>query len=238
MKEDILEQLVEDWLQAKGYFTRANLKFRPAKDCEGYDSKRDSVASDIDVVGIHPGKVGAERVYVVNCKSWQQGFPIAKTLRDLGGKAAAKLGESEEDPVEAVGVVEDKPGSKLGGRDVWKHFRELVRDRWSTAFLTTLREVAHSGDQFTYVTAVTFARDPQNKELWEGNPDFKKALKGNPIRFLTLRDMLGEVFPLLGTSVESSQFSRTLQLFKAAKITLSLDAEIPPQKTARKSAKG
>ena len=28
MKEDILEQLVDDYLQAKGYFTRHNINFR------------------------------------------------------------------------------------------------------------------------------------------------------------------------------------------------------------------
>ena len=29
MKEDILEQLVDDYLQTEGYFTRHNLKFKP-----------------------------------------------------------------------------------------------------------------------------------------------------------------------------------------------------------------
>ncbi len=29
MKEDILEQLVDDYLQMRGYFTRHNVKFKP-----------------------------------------------------------------------------------------------------------------------------------------------------------------------------------------------------------------
>jgi hypothetical protein len=32
MKEDILEQLVDDWLQSRGYFTQHNLKFKPRPD--------------------------------------------------------------------------------------------------------------------------------------------------------------------------------------------------------------
>lgn len=32
MKEDILEQMVDEYLQHKGYFTRHNIKFRPAGD--------------------------------------------------------------------------------------------------------------------------------------------------------------------------------------------------------------
>ncbi|WP_395752921.1 hypothetical protein [Prosthecobacter sp.] len=214
MKEDILEQLVEDWLQARGYFTRANLKFRPVDGSEGYDSKLDSVASDIDVIGIHPGKTGPERVYVVNCKSWQDGFPISRIVRAL----------------------RDKPDSLLNGKAHWKHFRELANPRWTRAFWQALQVVSHCGDEFTYVTAVTFARDPQNKREWTESPQFKQALKGNPVKFLTLRDMLEEVIEKLGTTVESSQFSRTLQLFNAANIHLKLTPETSPPKASRKSA--
>ena len=32
MKEDILEQVVEDYLQLCGYFTRHHLRFRPWRD--------------------------------------------------------------------------------------------------------------------------------------------------------------------------------------------------------------
>ena len=54
MKEDILEQMVDEYLQHKGYFTRHNIKFRPAGDHVEYDTRQDAVHSDIDVIGIHP----------------------------------------------------------------------------------------------------------------------------------------------------------------------------------------
>ena len=200
MKQDILEQLVEDWLQAKGYFTRANLKFAPSKDSLGYVEQLDRIPSDIDVIGIHPGKQGAERVYAVNCKSWQDGFDIAKTARKLC----------------------EMPEAMIGGKPHWKHFRELVVPRWTDAFLQALRDTTNNDDQFTYVTAVTFACDPHAKDAWELNSTFKAALCNNPIRFVTLREMLSEVFSGLGTTVESSQFSRSLQLFKAAGIDLRI----------------
>jgi hypothetical protein len=38
----------------------------------------------------------------------------------------------------------------------------------------------------------------------------------NPIRIWTLADMMSELFPILGTTVASSQFGRTLQLIKAS----------------------
>lgn len=51
MKEDILEQMVDEYLQHKGYFTRHNIKFRPAGDHAEYDTRQDAVHSDIDVIG-------------------------------------------------------------------------------------------------------------------------------------------------------------------------------------------
>lgn len=211
MKEDILEQLVEDWLQAQGYFTRANLKFRPVEGSEGYDAKLDRVPSDIDVIGIHPGKEGSERVYVVNCKSWQDGFEIQKTARKL----------------------RENPNAMLGGKEYWKHFREFSMPRWTDAFLAALRGLTHC-EQFTHFTAVTLACDPQNKADWEENEMFGRAMQGNPVRFITLPEMLGHVFSRLGTSVESSPFSRTLQLFKAA----GLDVTLKPKANRKGSWNG
>lgn len=51
MKEDILEQLIEDWYVSKpGWFVKHNLKFRPDKNHAEYISNKDSVHSDIDIL--------------------------------------------------------------------------------------------------------------------------------------------------------------------------------------------
>ena len=71
MKEDILEQLVDDYLKFYGFFTLHNVKFQPARTHPEYVQKDDCVASDIDVVGFHPMREGVDRVWVVSCKSWQ-----------------------------------------------------------------------------------------------------------------------------------------------------------------------
>lgn len=204
MKEDILEQLVEDWLQSKGYFTRANVKFKPDRKRGDYDRRKDSVASDIDVIGFHPTLDGPEAVMVVGCKSWQDGFSV----RDM------------------VAALTANPNKLIGNKEAWKHFRELVSDKWTDGLITTIQ--AKTGrTRFTYVTAVTLIADPQNRHLWHTTERFRSALRGNPIQLVTLREMLGEVFGQLGTTVESSQFSRTLQLLKAAGITLELHDTAP-----------
>ena len=52
MKEDILEQLVDEYLMHKGYFTMHNVKFKPRSDHPDYIREKDAVASDIDVLAI------------------------------------------------------------------------------------------------------------------------------------------------------------------------------------------
>ena len=80
MNEDILEQILEDWLIHKGYFVQHNAKFRPRKDHPDYERNKDSNHSDIDVIGFHPKLEGNSKVLVVTCKSWQSGFNPSSEL--------------------------------------------------------------------------------------------------------------------------------------------------------------
>jgi len=100
-KEDILEQLVEEFLIHRGYFVRHNVKFLPRKDHAEFSSRLDSNHSDIDVLGYNPLIDGPDRVWAVSCKSWQAGF----------------------DPV--VKIAEIEKNKIVSGREAWKTFREL-----------------------------------------------------------------------------------------------------------------
>ena len=130
MKEDILEQLVDDYLKFNGFFTIHNVKFRPSDTHPDYIKAADCVASDIDVVGFHPMRNGADRVWVVSCKSWQIGFDA-------------------RDRVEAI--EQDK---KREGRPAWQSFRELVKPKWANGLISEIERLTGT-TQFTYITAVT-----------------------------------------------------------------------------------
>ena len=80
-KEDILEQIVEEYLIHKGYFVQHNIKYRPDKNDRDFDSQKDSVHSDIDVLAINPRLSGPKRVLAVNVKSWQGGFDFRSKKR-------------------------------------------------------------------------------------------------------------------------------------------------------------
>ena len=54
MKEDVLEQIVDDYLQFKGFLTTHNVRFRPSQDHPDHLAEQDRVFSDVDVVGYHP----------------------------------------------------------------------------------------------------------------------------------------------------------------------------------------
>jgi hypothetical protein len=79
-KEDILEQLVEEYLIHKGYLIKHNVKFLPSKQHEDFVSNQDSNHGDIDVLAIHPLLTGPEQILAVSCNSWQSGFNIQREL--------------------------------------------------------------------------------------------------------------------------------------------------------------
>lgn len=194
MKEDILEQLVDDYLQTRGYFTRHNLKFRPREDHADFVRNQDSNHSDIDVLGYHPRLSGPERVMAVSCKSWQSGFRVHSI----------------------IGAFE---GNKVrSGRETWKAFRELIQPKWSEAFIAAVQSATGSSE-FTYVTAVTAIRG--DRIAWENYPLFGAAMQGNPIRILSLGEMLNEVVPAVSTTMASSQLGRMIQLLKASGCSLT-----------------
>ena len=189
MRQDVLEQLVDDYLQARGYFTRHNIRFRPRNTHRDYVQADDSVASDIDVIGVDPRRRGPAKVWAVSCKSWQSGFNVKSRLAEL------------------------ELNKRVGGRDAWKFFRELMVPKWSDAFRDAVKHQTGSRS-FTYVTAVT--RCTGDRRLWEQHPRFRKALRGNPIRLLSLTEMVLEILPHITKTPASSEMGRTLQLLRAS----------------------
>jgi hypothetical protein len=199
MKEDILEQLVDDYLQNERYFTRHNLKFKPMKEAIGFETKKDSVASDVDVVGFNPLRKGPDRVWVVSCKSWQAGFNPSRFIADI------EKGIEQE--------KEMKQGKKFTGRPAWKYFRELVKPKWADAFLAEIERLTGTRS-FTYVTAVTKLIGSDTK--WTNYEMFKQNLQGNPIKILTLDKILQDLYKNINPTVASSDVGRLLQVIKAS----------------------
>lgn len=192
-KEDILEQLVEEYLLHEGYFVQHNLKFRPNETHQDFVRQSDSNHSDIDVVGVHPLRIGADRVVAVSCKSWQGGF---NPMAEIEAIAKKKI---------------------VAGRERWKPFRELVSPKWSDAFLRKIKDTTGT-TEFTYITAVT--RVNGDKAVWEQHEAFRKALNGNPIRVLDMRELLATVLPKLTTTLANTNIGRMLQLIKAAGVEI------------------
>lgn len=199
MKEDILEQLVEDYFQRKGYLTLHNVKFRPRKD-QKFKARDDSVHSDIDILGYNPNKRGTERVVAVSCKSWQGGFRAEWFIQKIEDELK-KLKEEE----------------KISGRAKWKYFRELTVAKWSKAFRDKIKEKT-STSQFTYYLAVTRLQGNQEQaaKVWQEHKRFKKALKGNPIKILTAQQILTELWGDTKTTMAESEIGRLLQVIKAS----------------------
>lgn len=189
MKEDILEQLVDDYLMALGFFTIHNVKFKPSATDPEYIAQDDCVASDIDVVGFHPIRKGPSRIWAVSCKSWQLGFH----------------------PQEKITAIE--LNKRISGRHAWQGFRELAKRKWADGLIGEIKRLTNS-EIFTYVTAVTKLRG--DASIWEQYPPFRQNLRGNPIKVLTLQEMLSDLYKNTNMTVASSEVGRLLQVIKAS----------------------
>lgn len=189
MKEDILEQLVDDYLKFKGFFTIHNVKFQPAKADLDYIKADDCVPSDIDVVGFNPMRAGTDQIWVVSCKSWQIGF----------------------DPKDRIRAIET--GGIREGREAWRSFRELAKPKWGRALLAEIERLTGS-KEFVYVTAVT--KLIGSARIWEEHEKFREHLQGNPIKILTLQEILVDLYAMTKTAVASSEVGRLLQIIKAS----------------------
>lgn len=207
MKEDILEQIFEDWLLSKKHsFTKNNIKFKPDKASKEYDSRTDSSYSDIDILGIHLKNRGVKRVSVANCKSWQNGF----------------------DPKYWHDKLINHSDKKRANRENWKYFRELVNQKWSKAFREKIYEETQSKD-FTYYLAVTKLIGKQSshyKTIFENETVFIRNLSNNgknkvEIKIITFEEIFIEYFHRTsGHTLEATMVGRLLQVMKASGIDL------------------
>ncbi len=210
MKEDILEQLVEDWFVSQtGWFVKHNVKYKPKKTHADFNMNQDSVNSDIDILAFSNIQKGKERVAVVNCKSWQGGFHAAHWLSDL------------EKP-----AIYNTRSTKFKKREPWKAFRELVSEKWTEAFLSTLQNETGQRDLTYYVAITKLNGEPADRQRFETSRTirdrFKKYRSKIDLRLLPLADILNEHTRRLTLKdtpfLEATNVGRLLQLMKAAGI--------------------
>jgi len=214
MKEDILEQIMEDYFVAKpGFFVKHNIKFRPNKEFIGYIANQDSVHSDIDILALNVNEKDCDRVFAVTCKSWQGGFNAKMWLDEL------------EKEVEE----HDK---KSYGREKWKYFRELVVGKWTDAFIREIENQTGS-KAFTYIIACTRIVNNRNNEIQKLEQS-KKILgrfasmgaKVN-IKVLTFDEIVRQYRDRIKdketNAIESTEIGRLLQLISSSGVKINCD---------------
>ena len=206
MKEDVLEQIVEDYLQFKGYFTIHNVRFKPSSRHADFVGDQDRVSSDVDVVGYNPRLSGVDKVVVVSCKAWQKGFNPAGELKKLRGLKSS--------------------GKKKG----WSHFRELWIPKWNEAFRREI-EALTGETTFGYRIAVTRLIGSGDSTEWAADPTIKANLSGCSFDFLPLEEMWKELLGELTKTPAASEIGRLAQLLKAAGLTDSKVVALPTAPT-------
>ena len=212
MKEDILEQIFDDWLLSqRNTFTKHNVKFKPDESSEGYNSKTDSSYSDIDIIGVHLDKSSKEKISVVSCKSWQNGF----------------------DPKYWHDKLTNHPNDIVNGKAAWKSLRELIEPKWSKSFRDKVFSETLSYD-FTYYLAVTklIGKEAEKfKTEFENEKKFIDNLKHNnrskvEIKIITFKDIFLEYFDRGDSkTLEATSVGRLLQVLKASGLKLEREVD-------------
>ena len=211
MKEDILEQIAEDFYSKRvGYFTKHNIKYRPSKEEPTYIAKYDSVHSDIDLIIIDAHE--RNKIITVSCKSWQGGFNISKFKNTLEN------------------ALNKQPSKTTGKRDDWCAFRELCIHRWTNSFLKILRNELNVVDtqeiELEYVILCTkITRGSlKDKSDFENSEAIKKYFKQKKVnlklKVITIDEMIAGIIKIMNEKdtpyVENTHLSRTLQLMIAS----------------------
>lgn len=189
MTEDVLEQIVDDWLRRGGYFTRTNVRFGPVVGDAGYSSRAHNQRSDLDVLAVKLTETGATRVLAVSCRAMQAGSSPNRWL------AAADANRV------------------YNGKDARKHFRELWDPVWAAALRKRVYELTGS-HHFTYALAVTRVGHGGNTDVdwWLQHPIVSENLAGNPCEVLTFGRMWSELRQDVKEQIEPSHVGRLTQL--------------------------
>ena len=198
--EDVLEQVVDDWLRRLGYFTRTNVRFGPTKGDDDFISRDHNQASDLDVLAVNPTVQGPKRVYAISCKAMQAGFSPNLWL------AAA-----EADRV-------------YNGKNARKHLRELWDPVWAASLRRRVAELTGT-TEYTYVLAVTRLGRGGRATVapWQEHPVVSGNLGGNPAEVWTFGRMWKDLQQDVTERIEPSHVGRLAQLLKAASLE---DAEL------------
>ena len=206
MKEDILEQAVNDWLLSQpGTFTKHNVKFKPSKDDPKFKEGTDAVNSDIDVLAIHKKKKGVSRVSAASCKSWQNGFSVEGWYTKL-----------------------KDPNIKVNRREAWRYFREIAVRKWGKALAKKIFEETGSKNFTYYLVVTTLNGKNLNNSIWKFENDkvFLNNLKYDSkskvrIRIITFKEIFTDHFQRLKLkTLEATELGRLIQIVKASGVKL------------------
>jgi len=214
MKEDVLEQIMEDYLLKKGFFTKHNVKFLP-QNIVCNTSNKDTVHSDIDILAYNPN---TEEVKAVSCKSWQTGINLNKIVLDH---------KKHIEPI--INNNKDEELYKKKIKEKWRGYRELMIPKWTTAFANKIKEQTKSS-KFTYCLAITRVSNLSKAEEWQQT--FKEYFENKlstilnqeiPIEIITFDEIFKEYWEEVkdNKTVESTEIGRLIQLMKASELDFS-----------------
>jgi hypothetical protein len=203
MKEDILEQIGHDWLQQQnGKYVKTNLKYKPDinNKAHEYNKSKDRIHSDIDILSIDLNDI--ETVTVINCKSWMDGFDFKLFHKNLS-------------------LIENHK-KNFGGKEYWKHFRDLISPKWHSAFIERIKLENPKFKKLKYIILNVYSKNKDWVVEWENIETIKNNFQTTGIELVSIEskeiiDLIKQIETKCSDFAENSDFTRVLQLLRVAK---------------------
>ena len=165
-----------------------------------YIKATDAIHSDIDILSIDLNDI--EMVTVINCKSWMDGFDFKLFHENLS--------------------LKENHNKKFGGKEFWKHFRDLIDPKWHNAFVERIKLENPKFKKLKYIILNVYSKNKEWVSKWENidtiNDNFKKTgIELISIESKEINDLIKEIKTKGSDFAENSDFIRVLQLLRVAK---------------------
>lgn len=203
MKEDILEQIGHDWIQQQnGKYVKTNLKYRPDINNTTFEYKKttDTFYSDIDILSVDLNNI--ETVTVINCKSWMDGFDFKLFHNNLS--------------------LKENLFKKFGGKEFWKHFRDLIDPKWHNAFIEKIKLENPQFKKLIYIILNVHSKNKDWVSRWKNNEIIKNNFQRTGIELVSIEskeiiELIKQIETKGSDFAENSDFIRVLQILRVAK---------------------
>ena len=118
--------------------------------------------------------------------------------------------------------LKENQNKKFGGKEYWKHFRDLIDPKWHNAFIERIKLENPKFKKLKYIILNVYSKNKDWVTKWENNETIKNNFQTTGIELVSIEsneiiDLIKQIETRGSDFAENSDFIRVLQLLRVAK---------------------